>query len=97
VSKVDEALEFLRKRKNSIRASELRSLLESFGFEVSDCGSGGHKKVQHSGLVSARFYGSSYDSAHGADSKVKACYVGNMMKLLRTYKTELEQILENKP
>jgi hypothetical protein len=98
VSKVDEALDFLSQRKKSLRATELRSLLESLGFLVSDCGSAGHKKVGHPGLAqSARFLGSSYDAGHGADDQVKACYVGNMMKVLRIYKAELEQLLEKKP
>jgi hypothetical protein len=97
VSKVDDAIDFLSQRKKTLRATELRSLLESLGFSVSDCGSAGHKKVGHGGLTAARFHGSSYDAGHGADGQVKASYVGNIMKLLRTYKTELEQLLEKKP
>lgn len=97
MSKVDEAIDFLTQRKNSLRAAELRGVLESFGFQVSDCGSAGHKKVQHPGLVDARFYGSSYDAGHGNDSQVKAAYVRNMIKLLRTYKTELDQLMEKRP
>lgn len=97
VSKVDDAIDCLSQRKKTLRAAELRNLLESLGFNVSDCGSAGHKKVGHAGLTHARFLGSSFDAGHGADGRVKPCYVGNMMKLLRTYKTELEQLLEKKP
>ncbi len=89
---IDEALELLRQRKRSLRASELTQLLESFGFLVKDCGKGGHKKIGHAGLEG--FMGSSFNAGHGSDDIVKPGYVSNMMRLLRTYQVELEQLMQ---
>lgn len=89
---IDEALEFLQKRKKSMRCSDLERVLGSFGFDVSDCKKGGHKKIKHSGIKG--FLGSSFDGAHDADSQIKPCYVLTVMKLLKQYRTELDQFME---
>jgi hypothetical protein len=91
---IDEALGFLEQRKKSMRCSELEQVLASFGFEVSDCKRGGHKKIKHSGIPG--FFGSSFDGAHKSDSEIKPCYVGGVIKLLRQYREELEALMEQR-
>jgi hypothetical protein len=89
---VDEALDFLKQQKKSMRCSELERVLAAFGFVVNDCKKAGHKKIKHSSLDG--FIGSSFDGAHGSDSQIKPCYVGTVIKLITTYRTELEKLME---
>ena len=91
---IDEALAFLKQRKKSMRCSELEQVLADFGFEVGDCKKGGHKKIKHSGIDG--FFGSSFDGAHKADSEIKPCYVGGVIKLLEQYRVELETFMEQR-
>ena len=43
------------------------------------------------------FTGSSFGGGHGADGQVKPGYVGNMIKLLKTYREELEKLFKESP
>jgi hypothetical protein len=92
VSAVDDAIEFLQQRKKTLRCSELTQQLESFGFRVGDCKKIGHKKVSHTKLPG--FFGSSYCCGHGADDQVKPGYIGKMITLLKTYREDLEKLME---
>ena len=91
VSAVDDAINLLQQRKHSLRRSELTQALEGLGFSVRDGSKGGHKIVKHSALDG--FFGTRFDSGHGADDEVKPCYVSSMIKVLKQYKDELEKVL----
>jgi hypothetical protein len=92
VSAVDEAIEFLKQRKKTLRSSELKGQLEFFGFKVRDCKKAGHKQVTHNKL--SDFRGGSYSAGHGSDDQVKPGYVGKMIAMLNTYREELEKLVE---
>jgi hypothetical protein len=91
---IDEALDFLEQRKKSMRCSELERVLADFGFEVSNCKRGGHRKIKHSGIEG--FFGSGFDGAHKADSQIDACYVREVIKLFKKYREELEDFMEKR-
>ena len=90
MSDLDHAIELLKQKKKTLRCSELKDVLESFGFQVRDCKKGGHKQVTHKRL--AEFHGSSFNCGHGSDDQVKPGYVGKMINLLNTYHEELEKM-----
>lgn len=95
VSTVDDAIEFLKQRKKTLRCSELTQQLESLGFRVRDCKKIGHKQVTHANLPG--FFGSSFSGGHGSDAQVKPGYIGKMIALLSTYRDELEKLTEVPP
>jgi len=95
VSDIDDAIEFLKQRKKTLRCSDLTERLESFGFRVRACKKAGHMQVTHTGIPG--FTGSSFGGGHGADGQVKPGYVGNMIKLLKTYREELEKLIKESP
>ena len=92
MSAVDEAIEFLKQRKKTLRCSELTERLEYFGFRVRDCKKAGHKQVTHTKLPG--FIGTSFSGGHGSDDQVKPGYVGKMISLFSTYREELEKLSE---
>lgn len=90
MSSLDDAIKLLDQKKKTLRCSELKCLLESFGFQVRDCKKGGHKQVTHTRLPG--FRGSSFNCGHGSDNQVKPGYVKKMISLLDTYREELEKL-----
>jgi hypothetical protein len=90
VSIVDDAIALLEQKTNSLRRSELTQAMESVGFIVQKCKKGGHRKVKHPRL--AGFFGTRFDGGHGTDDQVKACYVRNMITVLKLYKDDLERL-----
>jgi len=95
VSIVDDAIALLEQETNSLRQSELTRAMESVGFIVQRSKKGGHRKVKHPGLTG--FYGTRFDGGHGADDQVKACYVRNMISVLKLYKDELDRLVGASP
>ena len=90
MSIVDEAISFLQQRKKTCRASELRKVLESFGFRVKDRKKAGHKTVSHSGLT--EFSGFGYSAGHGSDDQVKPGYICTVISALKIHRDDLEKI-----
>lgn len=71
----------------SLRCLELKSLLESLGFEVKDGSKPGHKTVTHDELKD--FYSTGYTCGHGRNPEVKKPYIASIRNVLRTYREEL--------
>jgi hypothetical protein len=90
---VDEIIANLLQRKRSLRRSELEDALRSLGFSVRAGSSGGHRVFTHPKL--SAFYGSRFNGGHGQDAEILPVYVGQVIKVLRMYKSELEFIQEH--
>lgn len=86
------AIRRLKAERYSMRCSDLRELLESLGFYIKDGKNGGHKLYFHDHLDG--FFSSGFDCGHGKNSQVKPVYVGNVLRVLANYETELSKYLE---
>jgi len=82
----------LQQHKANLCCGEVKNLLESLGFEVSDGKKGGHKIFTHQGLPS--FYSGSYNCGHGKNPEILPAYIGKIITILKRYQDELEQYLE---
>lgn len=91
---VTEAIQSLQQAGASMRCSELQKILESLGFEVRDGSKQGHKVVTHPGLE--EFFSASYTCGHGKDPEVKRNYVRSMLALVKQYRDDLQEIMEDR-
>ena len=90
--KIAATIESLRSRKASVRCSEMKKLLESFGFSIKDGKRAGHKVFTHNGI--AAFTTGSYDCGHGRNTTVKPAYVTSVTRLLELHISDLADFLE---
>lgn len=95
MSKVADVIDLLRQRKNTLRRSELTQALGSLGFHVRAGKKGNHRVVSHPGLKG--FEGTRFDGGHGADAQIKLPYVLQMIKVIETWKDELEKVTGASP
>lgn len=84
---IDDVIEQLRQKKASMRCSDMKSLLESLHFEITDGSTRNHKLVSHDGITG--FIGSNYDCGHGNNPQIKSNYVIKMRRLVEKYRSEL--------
>lgn len=75
-----------------MRCSELKDLIEELGFEVRDGRKGGHKLYFHDGLKD--FLSASYNCDHGKNPEIKRSYIIKVIRVIKKYKSELDEILE---
>lgn len=95
---VAETIRALEKAGASMRCADLKSLLESTGFEVKDRKKPGHKVVYHAGLSQmSEFSTTSYTCGHGRNPEVKPAYVKKMLAVIRRYESELKELNGEKP
>jgi hypothetical protein len=89
---IQKTIEQLQQRKTNLCCEEVKSLLQSLGFEVRDGKQGGHKIFVHRGLPS--FLSSSFNCGHGKNPEIKPAYIGKIIQVLKQYHDELEAYLE---
>jgi GT2 family glycosyltransferase len=80
----------LQAAKSSIRCEELAAYMHDLGFVVR-AGDAGHKVVTHPGLKG--FYSASYNCGHGRNPEIKPAYIGKILRILRQYESELDELL----
>lgn len=89
MGKVTEALELLRAKEASMTGQELKTLLESLGFEVRQGSNGGHHVVTHDGLEG--FLSTSYDKSH--NKQMLPCYPRSIKRVISQYRDQIEELL----
>jgi hypothetical protein len=87
--RVDDAIEYLRQQRASLRCDDLVGLFTGLGFDVRPCGSPGHYVVKHSGIKDLRF---NFAGGHGRNSQLLTCYVDNARRVLRQFHDELVKL-----
>jgi hypothetical protein len=60
------------------------------GFRVREGRKGNHRIYTHANL--AGFYGGNFDGGHGTDAEIKPVYVGQVVRTLKKYATELRTL-----
>ena len=90
--RIENAIDYLYQSKKSLCCEEVKSLLVGLGFEVRDGKQGGHKIFFHQGLPS--FQSGSFNCGHGKNPEIKPAYIGKIIQILKQYREELEQYLE---
>jgi hypothetical protein len=93
MSKVEDVIGELRQREQSLRCSDLVSLLTALGCDVTRGKSGKHCTVEHPAIDGLA---GNFDGGHGKDSELKPCYVRNMRKLVEKYADELSEYVGEK-
>ncbi|MEN5342674.1 type II toxin-antitoxin system HicA family toxin [Achromobacter mucicolens] len=88
MTKIERIIKEWTSKVNALRCKDVVTVLEDLGFTVRETGNGGHRVFDHGGLPS--FAGSNFDGGHGANAEVKACYIRNILKVMRNYKDELD-------
>ena len=73
------------------RCKDLVVLLQSLGFLVTSGKSEGHKIFVHPELDA--FQSSSFNCGHGKNGEVKPNYLTNVLRVLRTYESDLKKLL----
>ncbi|HHR6140838.1 TPA: hypothetical protein ACS72N_001115 [Providencia alcalifaciens] len=98
MSKIQDVIDDLTKRKKSISCNGSRGLLvilTTLGFEFKDGKTAGHKVFTHYNLSQiSEFKTHSIDCGHKPGREMKFQYVQNTIRLLNQYKDELEAINE---
>lgn len=89
---LDETISELRAKKNSLKCSKLKSVLEGFGFRVKRKGNAQHYVVTHPGLAKYGFLATSFGCKHGKNPDTKGNYVENICKVLNAHKEGLKEL-----
>jgi hypothetical protein len=86
---VDQSLDELRRRKRSLRCSDLCGLLKQLGYEVHP-GKAGHKTYDHPALP--EWIGSNFDCGHGKDGVIKLPYVVRVISIVTEHSSVLKKL-----
>lgn len=95
MSAVDDVIDLFQQKRRSLPCSEATRELQRLGFRVRDGRRGGHKVISHPDLK--EFRGASFNGGHGSDDELKPADVGNLVKMLKLHKDELEKVLGASP
>ena len=87
MSVIDDVIAHLTQQQASMRCAEMKKLLETLGFQVTDAATKNHKLVYHKGIKD--FHGSHYDCGHGKNPELKKPYVQAMRRLIEKYRIDL--------
>lgn len=97
---IDEKIEYLKHRKANISCdgkSGILLMLEDMGFSVKQGKSYNHKIFTHKSLTlltNSRFTSFSIDCGHKPNRPMKKNYIDDVIKTLRIYKDELQELIQ---
>jgi hypothetical protein len=84
----DEVVNVLKSRNST--CEDIDKMLSGLGFSVKRRSNGNHHTYTHPELDA--FMGSNYDCGHGKNPVPKQQYFRNILKVLKTYETDLRDL-----
>lgn len=77
----------------NVTCRELLKILRVFGFEIIDCGRGGHKVARHPAISIAE--SPDFDCGHDLGTKVKRVYLKKLFHFVKLHKEAIKGYLEH--